>query len=712
MMKNVKAADLDAVPPPPLSSPTAQNTTCDLLHEQIDGTEEPTNKTSTSVEMQIDSTINTDQTESPIINKPGLANPSSPHKTPASITRYIQIAQDELDQLNIKHSSSPRTPLHNIASPDLMEYIRSTEKELDTILKDALTSPTNSKRNDSMEISLDESFDELKDLSFQEEMGSNESKSRVEDIIDSIESEQNQSKQERHPEPVVIKSKKVLHEKRARFASNHHSKEKAHTRKRKVGHTNKQPTELAPFLIKAFLLSCFVATSLAVLLGSIYPASSLLGSSNTETCNSINIQGQCTATYQSSYSVIQRFQLGLAAISFGFATCIRTIIAAPLQRLDDKLRSKKIYVQIVSEILHLHNILADIMEECSYDVWENTAMYHQVLKVGSRRSSFQQPPELDLSIQVPCDVGRARVYLLSRHDDVLPELNDRGCQLRDVISIELLMQYAAKNFDPTFDLATHPIVLRNLWSKESLSGNERRLTPEGILRDPQLSSFILPNYFSDATKTGYDALVPDSDRISLSQFVRNIQTGQTPYAKIGTQSIVEEFPELREEIVPFRIAKSLFGWDPLLDDLRAIALDHVWPIFKPFVRIVPPSTYYPIFIAGMSRSHKADSHSRTDLHTEPIGNIAVQLHGSRSWTLVPTKWSGLLRPTVSKHGRGKCTMSIRLPTASRLYQHKTTSNALGYIYSNLDPITQLPLRLKELPLVWTCETNKGDGLWV
>ncbi|KAL7514494.1 hypothetical protein ACHAXN_011845 [Cyclotella atomus] len=249
------------------------------------------------------------------------------------------------------------------------------------------------------------------------------------------------------------------------------------------------------------------------------------------------------------------------------------------------------------------------------------------------------------------------------------------------------MQYAAKNFDPTFDLATHPIVLRNLWSKESLSGNERRLTPEGILRDPQLSSFILPNYFSDATKTGYDALVPDSDRISLSQFVRNIQTGQTPYAKIGTQSIVEEFPELREEIVPFRIAKSLFGWDPLLDDLRAIALDHVWPIFKPFVRIVPPSTYYPIFIAGMSRSHKADSHSRTDLHTEPIGNIAVQLHGSRSWTLVPTKWSGLLRPTVSKHGR-------------------------GYIYSNLDPITQLPLRLKELPLVWTCETNKGDGLWV
>eukprot|EP00956_Cyclotella_meneghiniana_P042786 scaffold249318_cov54-Cyclotella_meneghiniana.AAC.1 len=73
-------------------------------------------------------------------------------------------------------------------------------------------------------------------------------------------------------------------------------------------------------------------------------------------------------------------------------------------------------------------------------------------------------------------------------------------------------------------------------------------------------------------------------------------------------------------------------------------------------------------------------HSRTDLHTEPIGNIAVQLHGTREWTLVPTKWSGLLRPTVSKHGR--------------------------------DPLTELPIRLKEIPLVWKCVTNQGDALWV
>jgi hypothetical protein len=245
---------------------------------------------------------------------------------------------------------------------------------------------------------------------------------------------------------------------------------------------------------------------------------------------------------------------------------------------------------------------------------------------------------------------------LSSREDVRSELNDGGCQLRDVISVELLVQYATKNFDPKFNLATHPIILRNLWPKESLDDHERRLTTEGILTDPQLSNFILPNYFSDATKTGYGALVPDSDGISLSQFVKNIQTGKTPHAKIGTQNIVEEFPELREEIVPFRLAKSLFGWDPLLDDLRAIAIEHIWPIFKPFVRIIPPSTYYPIFIAGMSRSHKPGAHSRTDLHTEPIGNIAVQLHGSRTWTLVPTKWSGLLRPSASKHGRGKCAL--------------------------------------------------------
>lgn len=112
---------------------------------------------------------------------------------------------------------------------------------------------------------------------------------------------------------------------------------------------------------------------------------------------------------------------------------------------------------------------------------------------------------------------------------------------------------------------------------------------------------------------------------------------------------------MRKEIVPLALTKELFGWNPWLDRMREKALQYVGPSLMWVVKILPPSTYYPIFIAGTAKTQSSDLYSRTDLHTEPIGNIAVQLHGERHWTLVPTKWSGLLQPTVSKHGRGKNT---------------------------------------------------------
>jgi hypothetical protein len=714
---DVSSASLDAVPSPPLSYheiTSEKHSATELkVAANEDQLSDPTSNNDILCTAISDSPINI---HSPKAIKQGVATASCPpHRTPASKPRCINATQTEPDPMN-NSLTSPQTPL-NIASPELVAYIKSTERELEMLLKETLASPSNSKRNSSMDISLDSSLNELmRNISFQEHdvdeivstdasavqmvtksverelemllketLASPSNNKRNSSMDISLDSSLNELKRDmsfwehdvddivvndasavqvmtksvqiREPECTESPKKKTVYRRgteqvvkteklREREIINH----KSQTKRRNVDPTDKQSKDAMKFLVKAFLLSCILATSLAILLGCIYPSSPLLSSSPLESCQSKTIEGECIARYHSSYSAIQRFQLGLATISFGFATSIRTIISAPLQRLDDKLKSRQINVHVLSRLLNVYNGLADIMEECSYDVWEYTAMFNNALKVGSVQSSFQSPPELDLDMRIPCNAHTAKIYVLQRRSDMTA---DRGCTLRDVITLELLMEYATTHIDPDFNLATHPIILRNLWPKESFDGNERRLTPSGILNDPQLSNFILPNYFGDATKTGYDALVPDSDRTLLSEFVKNIMTGKTPYAKIGTQSIVEEHPELREEIVPLKLAKDLFRWDPIVDDLRNIALDLVWPAFKPLVRMLPPSTYYPIFIAGLSQPQREGSHSRTDLHSEPIGNIAAQLHGTRHWTLVPSKWSGLLRPTVSKHGRGK-----------------------------------------------------------
>ena len=78
----------------------------------------------------------------------------------------------------------------------------------------------------------------------------------------------------------------------------------------------------------------------------------------------------------------------------------------------------------------------------------------------------------------------------------------------------------------------------------------------------------------------------------------------------------------------------------------------------------------PVFMArGKSSESSAASSSssslakttRTDLHCEPIGNVVVQLHGSKRWTLVHPDHSWMLKPTVSPDGR-------------------------AYFFSNLDPL--------------------------
>jgi len=336
-----------------------------------------------------------------------------------------------------------------------------------------------------------------------------------------------------------------------------------------------------------------------------------------------------------------------------------------------------------SIITRINDILDDFELLHVHKVWEDVANQTTcVLTSSSSKRASNKVPEIDLNTLVPCQ--HAQSYLLQEYTNIDYDKED-SCRLRDVITQQLLIKYVKQVYDEDFELSSHPIILRNVWSSESLNSSERRLTPNGILNDEELASVQLPNYFSDATKSGYNALVPDVvNQTSLSQFVQGILSGETPNAKIGTQVIIEQIPELKDEIIPSSLAKSLFNWNTYLEDIKERIKKWTGEWIE---KILPPMSYFPVFIASNHQSDddEVGTHPRTDLHMEPIGNIASQLHGTRQWILVPTKWSALLWPTVSKHR--------------------------GYFYANIDP-SQLTERLSHVPVVYNCTTGRGDILWI
>lgn len=443
-----------------------------------------------------------------------------------------------------------------------------------------------------------------------------------------------------------------------------------------------------------------------------------------------------------------RVEASIATAAFVLATSLRTMIMTPLMILHDEERAcSKSSGRLLTKIVHKMDAIIEGLERFSHNAWEDAARQSGILRGEDDYETSTRPvPEIDLHLLVPCNLELARIHLLgirttgykddnsgnahgskstvdhdeplirtesSCSDSISSSIDSAAlgiCRLRDVITRNLLIEYAKLFYDDTFELATHPIILRNLWPSESFDEPSafddgtpcgscpprsrhmnRKLTPNAIMNDPQLSNLLLPNYFIDAAnKTGYAALVPDvtPSQSTLSQFIKGILSGDHPNAKIGTQLIIERFPELRNEIIPQMLAKELFGWNTILEDYktRFRNLFYSDEIGSWIMKLVPPMTYYPVFIASNQQSSDGSTHPRTDLHAEPIGNIASQLHGMRRWTLVPTMWSGLLRPTVSRHR--------------------------GYFFSNIDPLVELPKRLNSLPLTYTCITRRGDSVWI
>jgi hypothetical protein len=230
-----------------------------------------------------------------------------------------------------------------------------------------------------------------------------------------------------------------------------------------------------------------------------------------------------------------------------------------------------------------------------------------------------------------------------------------------------------------------PLLLKGLWPESELKGNtSRRLSPTGLLQMNQ----TIP-YFTDARV--YGALEPDGEG-QVREVVQRMEEGY-PH-KIGSQLIVQADPTLLEEVAPRQLVTKLFG--------DYFSIDHLLGHGKTF-GIFPGITTVPVFVAnsdpsssslsstrnkeqslsqqekienkctsddngdgetcdnnesvrsipqdGPRPSRKAFDNPVTGLHCEPIANVAVQLSGSRMWTLVDPEYSWLLRPAISADGR-------------------------------------------------------------
>ena len=184
------------------------------------------------------------------------------------------------------------------------------------------------------------------------------------------------------------------------------------------------------------------------------------------------------------------------------------------------------------------------------------------------------------------------------------------------------------------------------------------------LTKPPLGDVVV-DYFYDASRRRH--LVPDA-RAKLSKVVRNISRGR-PH-KIGSQRVLsregccpttEALEAALARLAPRCSVGDVVGrWR-----LSAAALD---------ARLLT----VPLFVSGGGGDERP---TYTDLHSEPIASMAIQIEGSKDWTLVPAADSASLRPAASPDGR-------------------------AYFYSRLDDGA-----LARLPRL-AVTTWPGDALWV
>ena len=212
-----------------------------------------------------------------------------------------------------------------------------------------------------------------------------------------------------------------------------------------------------------------------------------------------------------------------------------------------------------------------------------------------------------------------------------------------VLDVQRHLDDALEYLETTYgsDWRRRPLLLKHLWTEDQLQDSSRRLSFEGLLQE----NLTIP-YFTDARLEG--ALAPDA-RGRVRDIVTNASLG-APH-KIGTQFLVQAYPELVSEVAPTELVTELFG-------------DYFTPErVQSTLGFLPALTTVPVFVASGKRaaSHAqepvaadtppAEARPYTALHCEPIGNVAVQLSGRKRWTLVAPQYSKLIRPSTSPDGR-------------------------------------------------------------
>jgi hypothetical protein len=171
---------------------------------------------------------------------------------------------------------------------------------------------------------------------------------------------------------------------------------------------------------------------------------------------------------------------------------------------------------------------------------------------------------------------------------------------------------------------------------------------------------ITVDYFSNTGAAG-NIFVPDA-RGRLGEVARRILGGSPE--KIATEWIFRRHPELVDELNIAGLAADLLG-----------SSAHVAPSRLGSMLTVP------VFLGH----GQLGAHARTDLHCEPIGNLALQLGGRKRWTLVAPEESHLVRPTLSTDGRAYFISALPSERPNETFAHVRR---------------------------WTVETDVGDALWV
>jgi hypothetical protein len=202
---------------------------------------------------------------------------------------------------------------------------------------------------------------------------------------------------------------------------------------------------------------------------------------------------------------------------------------------------------------------------------------------------------------------------------------------------------------------SRPYVVRGL-----LNGTGSPLVGDfSWLQRPPIGDLAV-DFFSDASRNA-SLLTPDS-RGSLAEVAGRILAGGTE--KLGTEMIFRSFPHLLDEL---RVAERV---RPLLGSESHLAPSRLGTTLT-----------VPVFLAH----GQPGAYARTDLHCEPIGNLALQLGGRKRWTLVAPEHSQLLRPTLSADGRAYFVSALPTDTPETMLSHVPH---------------------------WTAEVGAGDAIWV